>query len=399
MDKELQEQIQELMNKYGTQYKEEIEAVLKELGIELKKDLTASIMTEVEGKLDSFIATQEAVNTAKVEGEEHGFKGLWDFASAVRSKDEEAMGKLKGLETSVQGEFIIPEGFANEIFKVALDNANFVAQTRQFQVAGNTLNIPYRVDKNHTSGNVLGGLTLYWTEAQGSITATDLKFGKVSMRLNKLAGLMPVDNEFMEDAPMGVDVMIRDVFGEAAGFELDRVLLKGTGAGQPLGVKNAAALLTQAKKTSQAGDTVVVDNIFGMYAKLWNRSRQNAQWIYSPNVLPQLLLMTLGDFPVYLPGNNVFGRPTDTILGMNAIENEHAETVGDKGDIYLIDWSQYITIQKGANFAESAHLYFDSDRMAFRITLRIDGQPWWETNLTLANSVEKSPFVTLAART
>ena len=394
----MEEQIKELMEKYGDQYREEIVATLKELGLELKNDISASVMTEVEGKLNSFIATKEAIVDDKVKKNEHGFKGLWDFASAVRSKDEASMGKLKGLETSVQGEFVIPEGYANEIFKVALDNANFVSQTRQFQVAGNTLNIPYRVDKNHTSGNVLGGLTLYWTEAQGSITATDLKFGKVALRLNKLAGLMPVDNEFMEDAPMGVDTLIRDVFGEAAGFELDRVLLKGNGAGQPLGVKNGAALVSAAKETNQTAATVVSGNIFKMYAKLWNRSRSNAQWIYSPDVLPQLLSMTVGDFPVFLPGNNVFGRPTDTILGMPAIENEHCETVGTTGDIYLVDWSQYITISKGANFAESAHLYFDTDRMAFRITLRIDGQPWWETYLTLENSVTKSPFVKLDVR-
>jgi HK97 family phage major capsid protein len=108
--------------------------------------------------------------------------------------------------------------------------------------------------------------------------------------------------------------------------------------------------------------------------------------------------MTVGDFPVFLPGNNVFGRPTDTILGMPAFESEHCEALGTKGDIYLVDWSEYLTIQKGANFAESMHLYFDTDRTAFRITLRVDGQPWWETYVTLANSVTKSPYVTLETR-
>lgn len=398
MEKELQEQIKSLMETYGNQYQEEITATLKTFGSDFKTAVTESVMSEVKDVLDKFIVKHEAVVDEKTKGHEHGFKGLFDFANAVKSKDEAAMGKLKGLETSVQGEFIIPEGYASEIFKVALENANFISRTRQFQVSGNTLSIPYRIDKNHTSGNLLGGLDLQWTEAQGTIASSDIKFGKVGLRLNKLAGLMPVDNEFMEDAPFGVDTMIRDVFGEAAGFELDNVMINGSGAGQPLGVKGHAALIAVAKKSAQAADTVVAENVFSMYTNLWGRSRKNAQWIYSPDVLPQLLQMTIGDFPVYLPGNNVFGRPTDTILGMPALENEHMELIGELGDIYCIDWSQYVTIQKGANFAESAHLYFDTDRMAFRITLRVDGQPWWETKVTLKSGLFKSPFVTLAAR-
>jgi len=387
-----QEMTEELLAKFGTQYKEEVESLLKSFGSEL----SASIMSEVEDKLKTIIPAKEPVSDDKIKGQAHGFKGFGDYVKAVAGRKDERL--YKGLQTSVQGEFIIPENYASEIFKVALSQANLFGRTRRFTVNGNTLSIPYRVDKDHTSGSVLGGLTLYWTEAGGSITATDLKFGKVNLRLNKLAGLIPADSEFVADAPMAVDSLVRDVFGEAVGFELDRVIVKGTGAGQPLGFKNGAALITAAKVTGQTAATINVQNVLDMYAKLWNGSRRNAVWMYGADSLPQLLSMTLGDMPLFLPGNNVFGRPSDTLLGLPSFQFEHCEALGTAGDVYLADFSQYVTIEKGANFAESMHLYFDTDKMAYRITIRVDGQPWWETYLTLPNSATQSPFVNLATR-
>lgn len=390
-EQKLKEFTEELLQKFGTQYKTEVEGLLKSYG----KELNDSIMKEVEEKLKAVIPVKDPT-LGDASKEVHGFKGIWDFANSLRKG--EINQRFKGLETSVQGEYIIPEGYASEIFKVALSNANLYSRTRRFQVAGNSMNIPYRVDKNHTSGNVLGGLTLYWTEAGGSITATDLKFGKVKLRLNKLAGLIPADNEFIEDAPMGVDTLVRDVFGEAVGFELDRVIAKGSGAGQPLGFKNGAALLTQDAESSQTATTINAANVAKMYGRMWTGGRRNAIWLYGADSYNQLITMTLGDVPIFLPGQSITGRPGDTLLGLSAVQFEHCEALGTAGDIYLVDLSQYVTIEKGMNFAESMHLYFDSDKTAYRITMRVDGQPWWETYLTLPNSATQSPFIALATR-
>ena len=87
MEKELQEQIEALMTKYGSQYQEEITATLKSFGVELKKDITDSVMSEVTGTLDSVIATREAIVDEKTKGHEHGFKCLSDFCNDVKSKD------------------------------------------------------------------------------------------------------------------------------------------------------------------------------------------------------------------------------------------------------------------------------------------------------------------------
>jgi HK97 family phage major capsid protein len=43
-------------------------------------------------------------------------------------------------------------------------------------------------------------------------------------------------------------------------FRLDDAIINGTGAGQPLGVINAASTVTVSKESGQAADTVVFEN-------------------------------------------------------------------------------------------------------------------------------------------
>ena len=66
---------------------------------------------------------------------------------------------------------------------------------------------------------------------------------------------------------------------------------------------------------------------------------------------------------------------------------EQCRTVGDLGDIYLCDWSQYLVGQKsgsggGLQFAQSIHLKFDYDQTAYRFVFRVDGQPLWKSAIT-----------------
>ena len=47
------------------------------------------------------------------------------------------------------------------------------------------------------------------------------------------------------------------MFGQALGYFEDVAFISGTGAGQPLGILNAPALVTVSKETGQAADTIV----------------------------------------------------------------------------------------------------------------------------------------------
>jgi HK97 family phage major capsid protein len=141
-----------------------------------------------------------------------------------------------------------------------------------------------------------------------------------------------------------------------------------------------------------------------MYARMYDKT--NAIWMANDDTFQQLASMSLsvgtGGVPVWLPANGASGKPYDTLMGKPLVWTEHCQTLGTKGDIYFVDWTQYLVGQKSGGqvaFASSIHLKFDYDQTAFRFVFRVDGTPWWPAALTgRYSSVTLSPYVALNTR-
>lgn len=88
------------------------------------------------------------------------------------------------------------------------------------------------------------------------------------------------------------------------------------------------------------------------------------------------------------------------ILTRPVIFTEKTEAVGTVGDIILADLSQYVVgLKSGLRFDQSIHVHFATDELLARLIERHDGQPLWDSALTLEDgSTTVSPFVTLEER-
>ena len=126
----------------------------------------------------------------------------------------------------------------------------------------------------------------------------------------------------------------------------------------------------------------------------------NAAWFMNQDVLPQLPMMTVGNQPVFIPGGSFANAPFGTLFGRPIVPLEFCETLGSKGDVILADFSEYMLVSKGGmEVAESMHVKFLTDEMAYRFITRVDGQPIYDEPFTpLKGSNTLSPFVMLAAR-
>jgi HK97 family phage major capsid protein len=188
---------------------------------------------------------------------------------------------------------------------------------------------------------------------------------------------------------------------------MDNALLNATGAGQPLGILNAPCLIGVAKETGQAAKTILYENIVNVESRLLPQSEGKAIYLANKDTFPQLATMVIpvgtGGIPVFLPANGASGKPYNTLMGRPLIFTEHCRSVGNKGDIYLADFSQMLLGQKkgrGITADTSIHLKFDYNQTAFRFTFRVDAQPWLPSPIKPRYSAKTlSPFVAIAART
>lgn len=296
------------------------------------------------------------------------------------------------------GGFSVPPDYRAEILEAIQAEQSIFAMTDQQTSASNTFVYP----ADETAPWSTTGVTAYWTGEGAQITESKPIMKLNSVVLHKLAVLVSVTEELASDSG-SLDRWIRSKAPAKISYEIDRSIIWGTGAGQPLGVMNSPCLVTQleAGGSGQTADTVNVTNIAEMWGRCYAASRNKAVWLIHQSVESQLIQLCLATYnPVYMPPGGLSAAPYGTLFGRPVIVTQLCETLGDKGDIMLCDFSSYLTISRAIRQDTSIHLYFDYDVMAFRFILRIGGAPKWSTTLSPRDgSLTYSPFVVLDERT
>lgn len=328
---------------------------------------------------------------------------------AIRGKLHAA---APGLRTDIQSEggALIPTEFANTILRRMYTQGQILSRVRRLPITGNSIEIPYVNETSRADGSRMGGVRGYWVAETKAITDSKPDFGRLSLKLKKVAALGYVTDEMLSDYG-ATGTLLQDMFADELVYQAENAIINGTGAGRPQGILNAAAKVEVTKETNQTADTVWGPNIVKMWARLYGESRANAVWLINQDVEPYLWSLALeGRFgsastaadavPLYYPANGVTNAGQFGILmGRPVIPVEYCDTVGDAGDIILVDLSQYLWIEKGPEAAESMHVRFAYDEMTYRLTYRCDGCCWWSSVLTPVNSSNTlAPIVTLGAR-
>lgn len=344
----------------------------------------------------------------------NGFRHLGDFANAVRlgtMRGGELDPRLRNAAVSTYGNegsgadggFAVPPDYRTEILSKVFNEDSLLALTDRLQSSSNTITLP--TDET-TPWQTSGGIQSYWTAEGAAKTQSKPALGETTLKLHTLATLVPMTEELLEDAP-AMGAYLNRKAPEKMDFKVSDAIVRGTGVGQPLGFLSSPALVTVAAEGAQSADTINATNVVKMMGRLPVSSRRTAVWLIHPDAEAQLPLMSIANQPVYLPPGGLREATYGSLLGRPVIPHQVAETVGDVGDIMLVDLKQYLTVTKTGNGRDangmksdvSIHLWFDQDMVAFRFTMRIAGQPWWASAISQRDgSNTQSPFVVLAAR-
>lgn len=305
------------------------------------------------------------------------------------------------VASNPDGGFTIPPAFLPGILTTDLQalQVDSGALTRKVPMDAQVVYVNARVDKNHSS-SVSGGFRVYRRAETDTVDASKATFEQIKLEANSLMGLSYATEEILARSPVSFAALIQSGFADEKQSKLNYERIWGSGVGEFTGIQNAGSLISVAKESGQANDTIVGANILKMRARAWRYG--SCVWMCNQDTLVQLMSAhitgTNGDVFLFAPGNGT-DKP-DTLLGRPVLFDENCATLGDLGDIMLVNWNEYLEgTLGGASFEESIHVRFIYNERAFRFTMYNDGQPWWRTALTPKKSATTlSPFVTLAAR-
>lgn len=301
--------------------------------------------------------------------------------------------------TASDGGYLVQEDFVSELLHNTYETGILVPKARKIPIstAANTLKINGINETSRADGSRWGGIQAYWEGEADAIASSKPSFAQLTLTLKKLACLCYATDELLEDAP-ALEAVIAQAAAEEMAFKLDNAMIHGTGVGEPLGIKNSDALVTIAKDSGQS-DKITTTNVLNMVAACYDKNG-GAEWYMNSELLPFVAQLKIGDTLLYTPGTAANGMPNGSLLGKKVNFIEQCDKAGDKGDIYLADFGQYIITDKaGINAQQSIHVRFVYDETAFRFVYRFDGMPAWaaaKTPYKGAAGAKRSPFVTLA---
>ena len=319
-----------------------------------------------------------------------------------------------GMSEGVGGDggFLVGTDQGAFIEKQTFETGILAARCSDLTISSNSngIKMPCADETSRANGSRWGGVQAYWNSEAGALTGTKPKFGQISLTLNKLTALSYVTDELLMDATALETYVTRSVTDELA-FKLDDAIVRGSGAGVPLGVLTAPCTVSVAKETSQVASTIVMENATKMMARMLPRSFDRAIWVINVDCIPTMMNMTVkvknvagtenvGGSAVWIPPGGISGSPYGSLYGRPVITSEHAETAGTVGDIMLLDLGMYWLARKGGiQSASSIHVNFLTDETAYRFIMRIDGQPMLKSAITpYKGSGTLSSFITLQTR-
>ena len=299
------------------------------------------------------------------------------------------------------GGFLVPEEFRSDLLMMALEKGLIRPRATVIPMGSQTLALPAVDDTSHAT-TVFGGIQTYWVDESTSPPETSAKFAQVKLDAKKLMGYCTVPSELPADAP-AFGAFLGQALPTALAFEEDYRFMAGSGVGEPVGFINCTSAIVASAVSGQGANTIIVDNLAAMFARMLPSSLMNAIWIADIGTFPQLALMSVqgaltNSTPVWM-NNGVIGAPPATIYGRPVYFTEKCPALGTTGDINFVDPSFYLIGDRQAITASaSPHFAFSTDKIAYKIIERVDGRPWLQSALTPKNGGNTlSAFVQLSS--
>jgi HK97 family phage major capsid protein len=294
------------------------------------------------------------------------------------------------------GGYAVPPDMQKRLTDSLLGETDLLSRCTLIETTKNAIGLPLDPNPSYSISGPQAGIG---TEAS-SLNQSKLGLALRSVRLAKLSVLLPLSDELIEDGGLELAVSIADIVAQKLRFEVNSLLLSGTGgAGEPIGWLNSPALITVAAESGPQSQTVVEANVRKMMSRLVPEDRASAVWVVHSSVEEQLrgMVSPVGAPALVYSGAEPFAR----LYGFPVLVSEACSALGVVGDISLVAMKGIVAaVRPGLVKRQlSTDVWFDQGIGAFRFTMRLGASPLLNAAVSQKNGGSTvSSCVTLAAR-
>lgn len=318
---------EELKKQINTESPASAEDVTEE---EIKEELKTFIGEETAKKIDEQLdkMSDELVNKfldgvaeqrAKIiAGQKIAKKGTESDQETVRkwfrallAKDHNSLLEIQkgymGTDDNAQGGYLVPPALLAEVnrFTEQYGIARREMRYLPFSGPGNSRDIPA----------LLSSVSVFWVGEGGAKSSTKPTFKLVRQTLAKLAAIVPVTEELLEDSAIDIIRLLGELFAEAIAREEDRVFFAGATPADPFnGILNATGVIEVPAYIGDI-DNLHADNLLDLIYAVPAEVRDKGKFYMHSSIfrIVQRLKGTDGHYIVQSPVGGqpatIWGRP------------------------------------------------------------------------------------------
>lgn len=287
------------------------------------------------------------------------------FWNAMRSKAAgyEVLNALQ-VGTDSEGGYLVPDEFERTLVEALQEENIFRTMAKIIQTASGDRKIPVVASKGTAS----------WVDEEGAIPESDDAFGQVSIGAYKLATMIKVSEELLNDSVFNLESYIAREFARRIGAKEEESFFIGNGTGKPTGIFNATGG-AELGVTAASATAITVDEIMDLFYSLKSPYRKNAVFVMNDSTVKAIRKLKDGNGQYLWQPSITAGQP-DTILNRPVKTSAYVPAIAAGAKtIAFGDFGYYwVADRQGRSFQRLNELYAATGQVGFKATQRVDGK-------------------------
>ena len=332
---------------------EKLEALDVEMSKATSKPLASAPVTRLE---------EEAPVSKTGRGTKDYTKNFWNVMRS-KSVSHEVLNALQ-VGTDTEGGYLVPDEYERTLIEALEDQNIFRQLAHVIHTSSGERKIPVVASKGTAS----------WIDEEAAYPESDDSFGQVSIGAYKLATMIKISEELLNDSVFDMPSYIAKEFARRIGAAEEEAFFTGNGTGRPLGILAATGGAGVGVTTAKA-DAVTFDEVMDLFYSLRAPYRRNSVFIMNDSTVKALRKLKDGQGQ-YLWQPAVTAATPDTILNRPVYTSTFMPTLatGNKTILFGDLGYYWVADREGRSFKRLNELYAPTGQVGFLASQRVDGK-------------------------
>ena len=285
------------------------------------------------------------------------------FWNNMRNRNSYEIQNALSIGTDSEGGYLVPDEYEKKLVEALEDEVFFRSLATVIKTSSGDRKIPIVTSKGEAA----------WIDEGGQFPESDDSFGQTSIGAHKLATMIKVSDELLNDSVFNIEQYISKEFGRRIGTKEEEAFFIGDGTGKPIGIFNKTGGAETGVTAASTG--ITFDDVMDLYYSLRAPYRNKATWILNDSTVKAIRKLKDGN------GNYIWqpsvreGEP-DRILNRPYRTSIYVpELAAGNRVIAFGDYSYYwIADRQGRSFKRLNELFATTGQVGFLASERVDGK-------------------------